>query len=117
MRLVLALVVVALVAQAASAAAPAQTCQSNKNKAAGKYFYCRQRVEAKYALNADAGTRTASLQRCLDKYNATWPLLESKAATAGGVCPSVGDQSAIQGAIDANTTNIATALAGATLED
>jgi len=97
-----------------SAATLAQTCQSGKNKAAGKYDYCRQRAEGKYATTGDGATRTASLQKCLNKYNALWPALEMK---AGGNCPSVGDQAAIQNVTDEHTTNIATALAGGTLQD
>src|SRR5262245_10864457 len=80
----------------ALAASPAQTCQSNKNKAAGKYAYCRQKAEARFALTGDGARRTASIQKCLDQYNAKWPLLESKATAAGGTCPSTGDQAAIQ---------------------
>ena len=44
-------------------------------------------------------------------------MFESKAVAAGGSCLSTGDQAAIQGVIDAQTTNIATALAGGTLQD
>jgi hypothetical protein len=98
-------------------ATPAQTCESNKNKAAGKYDYCRQKAEAGFALTGDDARRTTSLQKCLDQYNAKWPLLESKATAAGGACPSVGDQVAIQGVTDVYTTIIATALAGGTLQD
>src|SRR5262245_9426628 len=101
-----------LIAVPAWAATPGATCEANKNKAAGKYDYCRQKVEAKYALTADPAARTLALQKCLDKYDAKWPVLEAKAVAAGGACPSVADQAAIQGAIDAHTTNIATALAG-----
>jgi len=104
-----------LIAVPTWAATPAQLCQANKNKTAGKYDYCRQKVEAKFALTADSAARTVALQRCLDKYDAKWPLLEAKATAAGGVCPSTGDQATIQGVIDAHTTNVATVLAGGTL--
>src|SRR5687767_903151 len=91
---------------------PAQKCEQGKNKEAGKYAYCRQKVEARFAVVADTMARATGLQKCLDKYALKWPLLESKAVGAGGACPSVGDQGPIQGAIDTHTTNIATALAG-----
>src|SRR5262245_10238248 len=52
-----------LAASTTSAATPAQTCQSNKNKAAGKYAYCRQKAEGRFALTGNAATRTTSLQR------------------------------------------------------
>jgi hypothetical protein len=107
-----------LVAGAAAAAVtPADKCESAKNKEAGKYAYCRQKAEAKYATTGDGAARTTALQKCLDKYNAKWPGLEQKAVAAGGACPSTGDQSAIQGAADTYTTNVATALAGGTLPD
>jgi hypothetical protein len=79
-----------LAAVPAPAATPAQSCQANKNKTAGKYDYCRQKAEAKYATTGDGAARTAALQTCLDKYAAKWPLLETKATKAGGACPSVG---------------------------
>ena len=84
----------------------------SKNKEAGKYAYCRQKVEAKFAVVGDAGARTTALAKCLDKYAGKWSLYETKAVAAGGVCPSVGDQAAIQGAIDGHTSEIATALLG-----
>src|SRR5690349_22037494 len=113
----LMLAISVLTAVPASAGDPALTCQSSKNKEAGKYGYCRQKVEAKYATTGDSAARTAALQKCLDKYNRVWPALESKATAAGGACPSVSDQAAIQGVIDVHTTNIAIALAGGTLQD
>jgi hypothetical protein len=115
MRVVIALAVAAFPLIAA-AATPAQTCQSNKNKAAGKYDYCRQKAEARFALTGDDAQLTASLQKCLDQYNAKWPLLESKATAAGGACPSTGDQAAIQGVTDAHTANVAAELAGGALQ-
>jgi len=96
-------------AGAALAATPAQKCEQGKNKEAGKYAFCRQKAEAKFALTADAARRTSDLARCADKYTQKWPLVESK---AGGDCPTTGDQAAIQAAADVYTTDIATALAG-----
>jgi len=96
---------------------PAQKCEQGKNKEAGKYAYCRQKVEAKFAITADGTLRTAGLDNCAAKYALKWPLLESKAVAAGGACPSVGDQTDIQQAIDLHTTDIATALASAVQTD
>ena len=97
------------------AVTPAQKCEQGKNKEAGKYAYCRQKVEAKFALLGDSALRGAGLLKCLDKYNQKWPVLQTKALLSGGECPTVGDQAPIQEAIDAHTTNIATALASGTL--
>ena len=101
----------------ALAATPAEKCASGKNKEAGKYAFCRQKVESKFAAGGDAAARAAGLQQCLDKYAAKWPLLESKAAAAGEACPSTGDLGTIQGVIDAHATNIATALGGGALSN
>jgi len=101
----------------ALAATPAEKCASGKNKEAGKYAFCRQKVEAKFAAGGDAAARAAGLQQCLDKYAAKWPLLEAKAAAAGEACPSTGDLGTIQGVIDAHATNIATALGGGALSN
>jgi hypothetical protein len=98
----------------AQAVTPADKCESDKNKQAGKYAYCRQKAEASFASTGDGAARTAGLQKCLDKYALKWPAIESK---AGGTCPSVSDQATIQGAIDTHTTSVATALAGGTLPD
>ena len=100
---------------AALAATPAQTCRSAKNKEAGKYANCRQKADAKYAITADDAARTVALQKCLDKYDSKWPVLESKASGAGDPCPSTGDQTAIEAAVAEHTTNVATALAGGPL--
>jgi hypothetical protein len=98
----------------AAAASPAQRCQEGKNREAGKYALCRHKVEGKFALLEDAGARATALQRCAEKYAAKWPMLESKAA---GACPSVGDQAAVQAAVDKTTLNVATTLAGGVLAD
>jgi len=74
-------------------------------------------VEARFAAVGDAVARTSGLQKCLDKYVLKWPLLESKAVLAGGACLNTGDLAPIQGAIDAHTTNVATALAGGPLTE
>jgi len=91
---------------------PAQTCESGKNKAAGAYAICRQQADAKYAITGDGAARTAALQRCADKFATKWAGLEARAIAAGGSCPSVGEQAAIQGFIDTQTAAVAAACAG-----
>ena len=100
----------------AHAATPAQNCQSGKNKAAGTYASCRQNAEAKFATSLDGVKRTADLVKCETKYRSAWTALEAKAVKKGGVCPSVGDQAAVQGAVDQQTGNVATALAGGVVQ-
>jgi hypothetical protein len=108
-RIALTLVLVAGLAAPAAAATPAQSCRSNKNKEAGKYASCRQKVEAKLAITGDPAGYAAGLAKCTATYDQKWPLIETKAA---GACPSASDQGTIQGMIDANTTAVATVLAG-----
>jgi hypothetical protein len=106
-----------LLAGTALAITPAQKCESGKNKEAGKYGYCRQKADSKYASTGDAAARTTAFQKCLTKYDLKWPGLETKAVLAGGACPSVGDQAAIQQYLATATTNVATALGGGVLPD
>ena len=101
-----------LLAGTALAATPAQNCQSNKNKEAGKYAQCRHKAEAMFALTGYGPARTRALQRCADKYALRWPVIEDN---AGGTCPSTGDQTAIRQYLDTATTDVAAALAGGTL--
>ena len=97
------------------AALPAQTCQSGKNKAAGKFAICRQKAHAKFALTADAPQREASLGRCASRYSATWQSLEAKAASEGSACPSVADEEMVQSFIEEYTGHVAAGLAGGPL--
>ena len=107
----------AMLGTAHAAATPAQNCQSGKNQAVAKYAGCRQQAEGKFAISLDGAKRTADLGKCEAKYQASWPALETKAVAKGGVCPSVGDQTAIQGVVDQHTGNIATALGGGVLQN
>src|SRR5262245_17634862 len=105
-----------LLALPASAADPALKCQSKKNTMAGTYALCRQQAEGAYALHGDGEPRTPALQVCIEKLVLKWPLAESKAASAGGVCPTVGDLNAVQAVIDTRTTSLAIALGGGTTQ-
>jgi hypothetical protein len=101
--------VVLLMAGAARAVTPADMCESDKNKEAGKYAYCRQKAEAKFARTGDGAARTAGLQKCLDKYTKKWPSIEAKAY---GACTSRGDQTTIQQLLDDTTDDVASRLGG-----
>jgi hypothetical protein len=103
-----------LVAAPTLAATPAQRCQSEKNKEAGKYAECRQKAEATFVITPDAARLADSLQRCLSRYQARWARVE---AQAGGACPSTGDQGPMQTLIDVFTDDVAAALGGAPLPD
>jgi hypothetical protein len=111
------LTIVGLAGRAPAGPTPAQICQAAKNKAAGKYGDCRLKAAARFAISADNAKYTEALASCEAKYQAKWRALEVMAVAKRGVCPSVGDQAAIQEVIDGHTTNIATALGGGVLQN
>jgi hypothetical protein len=96
---------------------PARICQAAKDKEAGKYGVCRLKAEARFAMSAHDAKYTEALARCEEKYQAKWRALEAMAVAKRGVCPSMGDQAAIQEVIDGHTTNIAAALGGGMLQN
>ena len=114
-RNLLVAAVALLLAGKALAGTPAQKCESGKNKEAGKYGYCRQKAEAKFARRATRRRARGAHEVRLTKYDSSGPGEREQAA--GGTCPSTGDQAAIQQYLDTATTNVATALAGGTLPD
>jgi len=111
------LTIVGLATRVPAGPTPARTCQAAKNKEAGKYGVCRLKAEASFAMSANNAKYTAALARCEAKYQAKWRALEAMAVAKRGVCPSVGDQAAIQEVIDEHTTNIAAALGGGVLQN
>lgn len=111
------LAMVSLTGRPFAAGTPAQSCQAAKNKEAGIYYSCRQKAEAGFATSGDNAKYAAALAKCVTKYQAKWSALEARAVALGSACPSVGDQAAIQGLIDQYTTNIATGIGGAMLQD
>lgn len=110
--LLAALATIGLTSRATAAPTPAQKCQAAKNAAAGKYGACRQTAEAKYATSLDGAKRTADLVKCQAKLQKAWTAAEDKAATQGGVCPSTGDLSSLQSAVDLYSGVLATSLGG-----
>jgi len=111
------LTIVGLASRAPAGPTPAQICQAAKNKAAGKYGGCRLKAAARFAISANNAEYTDALASCEAKYQAKWRALEAMAVAKRGVCPSMGDQAAIQEVIDGHTTNIAAALGGGVLQN
>jgi hypothetical protein len=103
---------VMMFASTALAATPAEKCESDKNREAGKYVECLQRAEAKFALTEDGTALGRAIQKCADKYRAKWPAIESR---ADGSCPSTGDGFPIAQYLDIVSADVATAVAGGTL--
>lgn len=99
-------------------ATPEQSCQSGKNKAAGKYAACRQAAEAKLATSGDPTKYGAAIGKCEAKFTSTWQKLTAKATASGATCldaPLLDTD--FKSAIDAHTDIIATALGGGGLVD
>ncbi|MBX3025283.1 DUF1566 domain-containing protein [bacterium] len=89
----------------AGAVTPAEKCQAGKLKLAGKYDFCRLKAEAKAAQSGGA----PDFSKCDAGFAGKWGKTE---AAGGGMCPSNGDQAAIQAFIGEYTDALATALAG-----
>ena len=117
-------------------------CQAGKNKAAGQYAACRQLAESKLLTTAgtcsvaaavcyrdedcplsescakDTAKHAAAIVKCETKLSKAWSKLDEKAADAGATCPdtplSLADLKAV---IDAQTANVANALAGTGLQE
>ena len=111
------LTIVGLASRALAGPNPARICQAAKNNEAGKYGICRLKAEARFAMSAHNAKYTAALARCEEKYQAKWRALEARAVAKRGVCPSMGDQAAIQEVIDGHTTSIAAALGGGVVQN
>ncbi len=104
-----AAIVTLVAATAFAAATPAQKCESGKNAAAGAYAACRHKAEAKRALKGDLAKYNAALATCVAKFEKAFAKLETKAA---GACPSSGDRTAVEHAVDAHVASVAAELAG-----
>jgi hypothetical protein len=108
------LVTVPLSTAHASATA-AQKCQAGKSTTVGNYVLCRMKAEAKLAAGGASAVYTLARQKCVDKYGGKWTGLETAAA---GMCPSNGDQTAIQDLMDECSDEVVTDLGGgSTAED
>lgn len=106
-------VTIPLAAQAAPT--PAQKCEAGKNSTAGKYAACLHKAQQKFVSGGEVNTagRDAAVLACGEKYSGKWQSLEAKAGSS--VCPSEGDESAIQDFIDACVFSAEDALGGGTL--
>lgn len=102
------LAAVLLTAGAASAVSPADKCESAKLKEAGKYGFCRLKAAAK-AVKAGG---LPDYSKCEAKLASKWPAIES---AGGGMCPSNGDQAAVQAFVVQHAADLAAALDGGTL--
>jgi len=103
----LALLGAVLLAVPAQAISDAEKCEAAKNKTAGKYAFCRQKAEAKAIKTGDP----VDYSKCDTNFGTKWGTAETN---GGGMCPTMGDQAAIQACITAHSDDIAAALNGGT---
>lgn len=89
----------------AMAISPADKCEADKNRIAGKYAFCRQKVEATSIRTGASPNFTL----CGVKLGAKWLSAENKAA---GMCPTNGDYLAVLDFVSAHTDAVAAALNG-----
>lgn len=89
----------------AAAITDVEKCEAAKNKIAGKYAFCRQKAEAKAIKTGAAPDYT----KCDATFADKWMKAETK---GGGMCPTNGDQTDIQGQVTADADFIALKLTG-----
>ena len=94
-----------LAATPTQAVSDAEKCEAAKNKVAGMYAFCRQKAEAK-AIKTGA---PVDYTKCDTSYGTRWMSAETN---GGGMCPTNGDQSAMQALITQHADDVATALDG-----
>src|SRR5436190_11629441 len=82
-RLLSFIVALLLLTSAAQAVTPEQKCQSGKNKAAGKYAYCRQKTEAKFVTTGDLAIYGILIDKCEAKFASKWQSLIDATTAAG----------------------------------
>jgi hypothetical protein len=100
-------------------------CQAAKNKAAGKYAFCRQKAEAELAGAGGPMAQQkaidrydAAIEKCAARFAEKWAKLERGAVAEGRTCPDLPLTGAqFETVIDDHTGNVATALAGGGLRD
>lgn len=104
-----------LAAMGSAEAAPTapDKCEAAKNKAAGLYSLCRQRVEAVRILNGDLTKYAASIAKCEEKLAKHWQIAIDKATAKGATCSDAPLTAAdFKAVIDGHAANVATALNG-----
>lgn len=94
---------------------PEQKCEAGKNDAAGKYDACTAKAEKGLVYTGNMAKYGDALVKCEGKLADKWTKLEAGAVAAAAVCPSTGDQVAIQNFVDACVQSVAVAVGGGTL--
>lgn len=104
-QVIVAVGLIAMCAGTAAALTDAEKCEAAKNKIAGKYALCLQRAHAKAIKTG----RPLDVSKCDTKFTTKWGTAETR---GGNMCPTNGDQAAIQDQLTADSDFIALELAG-----
>lgn len=105
-RSILAAMIVLSLAVSAAALSPADRCEADKLKRAGKYNFCRMKAESRAVK---AGT-APDYALCDLKLSQKWAAAESR---GGGQCPTNGDLAVIAARIGDDTDDLVACLNGA----
>jgi hypothetical protein len=100
-----ALVISIAIVNPAWSADPTVTCESGKLKEAAKYGQCRLKEESKGVKKGVAPDFT----KCESKFSLKWQKVETKGA---GLCPTNGDEAAIDQRITDHADDVAVLLSG-----
>lgn len=93
---------------------PAEKCEADKNREAGKYAYCLQKAQARLLKTGDARAYAAAVERCDSKFSDKWQRLEDRAAGAGVSCPDgLGDPNLLANVVTEQCDAVAAILGGA----
>jgi hypothetical protein len=98
--------------RAQAAPSPEQKCAGGKIAAAGKLTACLAKAEKKRLLTGDEAAYTEATGKCSDKFQGQWQKLEQAAANLETVCPSTGDQVAVESDMTAFADCLATRASG-----
>jgi hypothetical protein len=112
-KTLLSTLLLAAAAVPATAATPAQKCETGKLKVAGNYTVCLHKAQQKVVLGKDDMVAyDAAVTKCVESYSSKWQQLEDSAA---GACPSDGDETSVQNFLDFCAASTEEALAGGSL--
>ncbi len=118
-RLVVACALTILIVGHASALTiPQLRCQSSKLQITGKYVACRHAAEANLVAKGNQQRYEAAISKCRTQLAKAWQKAEAKAAKANETClDTQTSETALRSLLDAQTAEVASALAGSTLSD
>ena len=111
-RFVLAVCGLLIVSSSASAISPADKCEADKLKRAGKHAFCRMKAKSRFVKTGDTAKLASKLAKCDSKIADKFGKAELR---WGAQCPTVGDAATIQTRVTGDTDELGVLLSGGTL--